>query len=57
MLTNPRESYSGQISPIRIIFAENSLAIAGAADVTTPVAALREILYYFYLYFDAESYD
>jgi hypothetical protein len=39
------------------MLAENSLAIAGAAEVTIPVAASSDILYYFYLYLAAESYD
>lgn len=55
ILTRPRLSYSGQMSPIRIILTENSLPSVGAADVTIPVAASSEILYYFYLYLEADS--
>lgn len=57
MLTNPKESYSGHISPSLIMLAENSLGIAGAAEVTIPVSTSTETLYYFYLYLAAESYD
>jgi len=56
ILTTPKESYSGHISPNRIIFTENSLAIPGAADDTIPVSISTEILYYFYLHFYALNY-
>jgi hypothetical protein len=52
MLTNPSESYSGQMSPIRIIFAINSVP---AVEATTPELAVNAKLYYFYLYLLADN--
>jgi hypothetical protein len=52
MLTNPKLSYSGQISPSLIIFAINSVP---AVELTIPVLAANVKLYYFYLYLLADN--
>ena len=51
ILIRPRLSYSGQISPNRIILATNSV---DATEPTTPAATVN--VYAFYLYFAAYNY-
>ena len=53
ILTRPNESYSGHISPIRIILVINSVE---AVEPTTPVVGTNANVYYFYLYLAAYNY-